>query len=286
MTDLAFRELNPAFGSEVLGFDPRADLDEGARTALRDAFDRRGVLVFRDIEISKGEQVRISRMLIGKDHPSEAEAGPEFEDNFYISNRRPNSAAPFGRLQFHADTMWAAAPFEVLSLYGVDVDEPVVPTTFISATHAWTTLPADLRARIEGRHALHTAGEVRRGDMTDVLLSTIESPPSTVKPIGLTHPRTGAQVLYVCEQMTKEIVELPTAESEALLEELFSHLYAAAARWNHEWRTHDLIVWDNIAMQHARPNVENLGPARTLRKVASPIPKLEANQLPQYSAAK
>jgi hypothetical protein len=28
------------------------------------------------------------------------------------------------------------------------------------------------------------------------------------------------------------------------------------------------------------------GPARTLRKVASPIPKLDPDQLPSYSAAK
>jgi alpha-ketoglutarate-dependent taurine dioxygenase len=86
--------------------------------------------------------------------------------------------------------------------------------------------------------------------------------------------------------MTKEIVGLPDIESEALLAELFAHLYQPSARWNHEWRPGDLVVWDNIAMQHARPNVAGNGPARTLRKVASPIPKLDPDQLPTYSAAK
>jgi alpha-ketoglutarate-dependent taurine dioxygenase len=242
--------------------------------------------VFRDIEISKAEQVRISRMLIGKDDLIEDEAGHEFDDNFYISNTRPNSAAPFGRLQFHADTMWAKDPFEVLSLYGVQVAKPVVPTTFISGTHAWATLPEDLQTRVKGLQALHTAGEVRRGDMTDVLLSSIENPPSTIKPVALPHPRTGVTVLYVCEQMTKEIVGLASDESEALLDQLFAHLYDPRARWNHDWRPNDLVVWDNIAMQHARPNVTTDGPIRTLRKVASPIPKLDPDQLPKYSAAK
>jgi alpha-ketoglutarate-dependent taurine dioxygenase len=209
------RTLNGPFGAEVFGFDPRAELDDANRTTLQDAFDHRGLLVFRGIEISKAEQVRISRMLIRKDHETEHEAGPEFEDNFYISNTRPNSAAPFGRLRFHADTMWAEQPFEVLSLYGVEVDEPVVPTTFVSGTHAWATLPPALRARVEGLHAFHTAGEVRRGDMTQVLLPSVEN-----------------------------------------------------------------------ALQHARPNVDNDGPARTLRKVASPIPKLDPDQLPQYTVAK
>jgi hypothetical protein len=36
----------------------------------------------------------------------------------------------------------------------------------------------------------------------------------------------------------------------------------------HHWRTSDLVVWDNIALQHARPNVTAEGPARTLRKAS------------------
>ena len=285
MSDLEILDLNSQFASEVRGFDPRGQLDDVTRTALQDSFDHRGILVFRDIEISKAEQVRISRMLIRKEDVADDEAGHEYDDNFYISNTRPNSAAPFGRLQFHADTMWAAQPFEVLSLYGVEVAEPVVPTTFVSGIRAWATLPEGLRSRIAGLQALHTAGEVRRGDMTDVLLSSIANPPSTIKPVALPHPRTGKPVLYVCEQMTKEIVGLPRAESEALLTELFAHLYQPPAQWNHDWRPCDLVVWDNVAIQHARPNVTSTGPARTLRKVASPIPKLDPDQLPTYSTA-
>jgi alpha-ketoglutarate-dependent taurine dioxygenase len=286
MSDLEILDLNRQFASEVRGFDPRGQLDDLTRTALQDSFDNRGILVFRDIEICKAEQVEISRMLIRKEDVTDDEAGHEYDDNFYISNTRPNSAAPFGRLQFHADTMWAAQPFEVLSLYGVEVAQPVVPTTFVSGTQAWATLPPELRSRIDGLTALHTAGEVRRGDMTDVLLSSIENPPSTVKPVALSHPRTGMTVLYVCEQMTKEIVGLPRDESEDLLAQLFAHLYEPAVRWNHDWRPNDLVVWDNIAIQHARPNVTSSGPARTLRKVASPIPKLDPDQLPTYIAAK
>jgi alpha-ketoglutarate-dependent taurine dioxygenase len=89
----------------------------------------------------------------------------------------------------------------------------------------------------------------------------------------------------MCEQMTKEIVGLPRDESEALLAQLLAHLYDPTIRWNHDWRPNDLVVWDNIAVQHARPNVTNDGPARTLRKVGSPIPKLDPDQLPTYSTA-
>jgi alpha-ketoglutarate-dependent taurine dioxygenase len=282
VTAFEAHDLSPAFGAEIHGIDLRKPLDDATTARLQQLFDTRGVLVFRDVDLSHADQLRLCETLIRK--PGGGEGSAPIEDTFYISNRRPRSAAPFGRLQFHSDTMWCDRPFEVLSLYGMDVEPPVVPTTFVSATHAWTTLPDELRHRVEQAKALHTAGEVRRGDMTDVLLSSVDAPPSTEAPVAFAHPRTGQTILYVCEQMTKAIVGLDADESEQLLEQLFDHLYNPAARWNHEWSPHALVVWDNLAVQHARPNVAIDGPARTLRKVASPMPQLRPDQLPTYAA--
>ncbi len=41
--------------------------------------------------------------------------------------------------------MWADTPMELLSLYGLEVEQPSVPTVFASATHAWDALPEELR---------------------------------------------------------------------------------------------------------------------------------------------
>jgi len=285
MTDLEIRPLDAGFGAEVTGFDTRSIDDDDVRRQLQSAFDERFLLRFRDLELTHPEQVRLSRMLIREEGVDDPDAVLP-DDTFYISNRKADSAAPFGRLQFHSDTMWADDPFQVLSLYGVEVEDPTAPTTFVSAVEAWTTLPDDLRARVEGLHALHTAGEVRRGDLTDVLVSNVPRPPTTVAPIGRRHPRTDDIVLYVCEQMTKEIVELPADEGEALLEALFDHLYDPERAWEQHWKQRDFVVWDNVALQHARQNVEVEGPTRTLRKVASPVPKLSADQMPSFTAAK
>ena len=216
MSELNITELTPAFGAEVIGFRPEMPLDAQTCRFLQDLFDRRGVLVFRELDIDHAYQLYLSRMLIRQDDAGDGTGGEAaaLEDNFYISNKRPASAAPFGRLQFHSDTMWAPGPFEVLSLYGVDVEEPAIPTSFVSGVNAWATLPDHLRQRVQGLSALHTAGEVRRGDLTDVLVSTVENPPHTIAPIAYRHPRTGQTILYICEQMTKEIVGLDPGESE------------------------------------------------------------------------
>jgi alpha-ketoglutarate-dependent taurine dioxygenase len=278
MVTLQALELNPAFGAEVEGFS-QGLLDDGdVCRQLQELFDDRGVLIFRDLELSHASQLRLAEVLIQKD----LGPGTPREDRWYISNRRERSAAPYGRLQFHADMMWNEDPCELVSLYAVEVEPPVAPTTFVSTTHAWATLGDELHARIDGRHALHTAGEVRRGDMSDVILTTVENPPTTVKPLELAHPRTGRSLLYACEQMTKAIVDVPEGESEPLLEEIFARMYGDDVRVDHYWRTGDFVVWDNLAVQHGRPNVTEQGPVRTLRKVAAPMPVLTKAQIPTY----
>jgi alpha-ketoglutarate-dependent taurine dioxygenase len=122
--------------------------------------------------------------------------------------------------------------------------------------------------------------EADRANDPNVLVSTFTDLPTRTTPVALPHPHTGDTVLYVSQQMTREIAGLSPAESEELLEELFDHLYRAESIYEHDWRTHDLVAWDNIAVQHARPNVTLEGPVRTLRKVFAPIPPRSAKPTP------
>jgi len=98
-----------------------------------------------------------------------------------------------------------------------------------------------------------------------------ETPKSTVTPVARTHPRTGRTGLYVSEQVTLEILDLPTEQNEELLTELFAHLYEPEQILEHDWHKGDLVVWDNHAVQHARKTVDLEGPTRTLRKVTGPL---------------
>jgi taurine dioxygenase len=84
--------------------------------------------------------------------------------------------------------------------------------------------------------------------------------------------------------MTSEVDGVSPQDSEVLLESLFTHLYDPAHTWQHDWKKGDLVLWDNLAVQHARPTVKLEGPARTLRKVIAPIPKKSAaTETPRFS---
>jgi taurine dioxygenase len=274
------KDIGSAFGSEIEGLDLRDDLDPETRLLLRRVFDDRGVLLFRGIDLDYESQDRFCRMLVGDERPGTTATRPPR----FISNKDPEGLAPYGRLLFHADMMWAPEPFRVLSLYGVEIEPGSATTTLASGVHAWETLPADLRARVEDLHAVHVTGQVYSRGGDDLLRPQREHEESTVTPIAVPHPRTGKLILYVSQQMTRAIVELPPDESEELLQALFAHLYDPAECYEHEWRTGDLVVFDNLAMQHARGNVEPDGPVRRLRKVIAPIPVLAAER-PRYANA-
>jgi alpha-ketoglutarate-dependent taurine dioxygenase len=277
MSEMTVKNLNPVFGSEIFGLEPRTPLDADTIRTLRKLFDERSLLVFRGINADIKFQTYLSELLIGNDVPD-----PDaltLNDKFMISNREPTGAAPYGRLLYHSDQMWSAKDrVDLISLYGKEVGQPATPTMFVSAIDGWTTLPEDLRAQVKDRFAIqHYDEDVYRkraaGD-TDVLVSTYQTGEDFVKtPIAYTHPRTGKTILYVCQQTTQKIADMSAEEGDPLLEALFEHLYAAGREFPHHWQEGDLVVWDNLALQHARPNVLVEGPARTLRKTIAPFPK-------------
>ncbi len=286
MSAIIARDLTPAFGAEVSGLEPRIPLDEETIAILRALFDARGLLVFRNTPVDIKFQTYLSELLIGNDVPD-----PDalfVKDNFLISNREPAGAAPYGRLLYHSDQMWSAKDrVDLISLYGREVGQPTTPTMFVSAVEAWETLPDNLREMVEYRSAIqHYDPEVYRkradGDM-DVLVSTYDTGEDfATTPIAYTHPRTGKTILYVCQQTTQRIADLPADESDALLDALFEHLYAKGKELAHDWQEGDLVMWDNLALQHARPNVLVEGPARTLRKTLAPFPM--ASVKPNYGS--
>lgn len=287
MSPLKVRELDAPFGADIEGLDPSARLDAQDKALLQRTFDDRGLLRFRNLDMDADYQQYLAALVIGREGPGPDGAKYDTSDEFFVSNREENAGAPFGRLLYHCDMMWSDNPFQVLTLYGLEVVKPSVPTVFASAANGWATLPAALRARVEGKHATHVTGQQRRAkdDEEGELLQPIrENERWVTRPMPFEHPRTGTALLYASQMMTRNIEELPGDESEALLEELFEHLYSPANSWQQDWEEGDLVMWDNFAIQHARGAVDSDGPPRTLRKVISPRPSM-ATERPTFIKA-
>ena len=237
------------FGVELSGADfsqPLADVDIAA---FRDHFFASKLLLVRGQRLSADDQLRLSSYI-----------GPVPDQPTFISNVEETGYHPEVKLLFHSDFAFTPTPLIGISLYCLEMGPSAAATSFVDGTYAARTLPPELRERIDGREVMHLADTVTRREDVRRRLVDVGGPdaspslfPRMTRPVLWPHPTTGQPILYVLEQQASHIEGLAEDESEAVLADLFAHLYADDARYVHRWEPGDFILWDNIALQHGRP---------------------------------
>jgi taurine dioxygenase len=189
------------------------------------------------------------------------------QENGYISTDT-EARSSRTELSFHADAAYTEAPFAALSLHAVDVVDEASGTRFVSAEHAYATLPDPLRAQLDEAHAEMISPTL---EGVGVRASEIREPPATqraVFPAMRCNPRTGRTCIGVSEMHTARLVDMDWDESRSLLSQVFEHLYAPQNATEHRWRRGDILIWDNLTYQHARGSLSGVG-RRVLQRVVA-----------------
>lgn len=271
--DLQIEPLSAAAGAEVLGLDLSAPLGAARMAAVERAWYRYKVLLFRGQDLSEEGQFAFARQFgpLQKVRSAVHLTG----DNVYamhVSNREVNGQPgllPEGEMQFHADQCYYERPCKATILYGIEIPKAGGNTCFIDTVQAYQRLADADKRRLQGLRALHVydydAAPTIKGAVT-------AAAPQFVHPVVIRHPATGQPALYVNRLMTFAIEGLAAAESDALLERLFTHMEQPDQVYEHRWRPGDLLMWDNFATLHARTGFD---PAerRVLRRVAVEGPR-------------
>jgi taurine dioxygenase len=251
---LELRPLSPALGVEAVGVDPRAPLDAGEREQLREAYAGSHLVLLRGECVDVQVQCDFASLF-----------GPVI-DSAYVSNARYDGIIQHGALRFHSDLAFTPDPYLGLSLHALELPPTGSATWFVDAVAACRALPRSLRRRLAGCRAIHAFDlQTQRGDGQAYREPVPDHGDRAEHPVLLAHPTTGDEVLYVNEMQTERIEGLAEDESNELLRELFAHLYSGEFTYEHQWALGDPIVWDNVAVQHARRDPVD-GP-RTLQRV-------------------
>jgi alpha-ketoglutarate-dependent taurine dioxygenase len=270
---LTQRRLSSALGVEVLGLDLRREPIDAYGSRLLRLVAEEHLVVVRGQELALEDQIRILRLFGAVDD----ELGDGMP-SYYVSNARADGHLGEVELLFHSDWTWTPAPVVVASLYAEEITGPCVPTRFANTARAYARLPDGLKARIAPLRAVHLSyrptvieeGYSTRRRLPDLPPDvTFAEAPHTTQPVVAADPLSGEPVLFVNSFYTSHIVDLPLDESESLLADLFERLQAADNVYPHAWAQGDLVVWDNFAVQHARPPFQGSGARRTLRRVST-----------------
>lgn len=249
---------HPAVGARVRGVDLRFPIEPEIADALRDAFARYAVLCVPDQVLEAEHQVAFASVFGPVDDDQRQLDDPNTQQSrrgvMYVSNIRedgkPIGVLPDGEMHFHSDGMHRERPYRATVLYAMKVPSQGGDTLFSSQAAAYEALPADLRRRLDrlsGRHVFNYNKTTRADMRTDP-----DETAFAVHPLVLTHPDTGRKSLYLSRLMTRDIVGLDDAESEALLLELLDHCEKPDFVYAHKWKPNDLVIWDNRSVNHAR----------------------------------
>ncbi|MDP2399041.1 MAG: TauD/TfdA family dioxygenase [Burkholderiales bacterium] len=290
------RPLAPALGAEVSCGDLRK-LDEPAFAAVYRALLDHLVIRIRGQVLSDPELIGFGKRLGELDFAPLAKTGKErartHPEIIVVSNVTENGEA-IGVLRdaevvWHSDNSYRDRPLSYSALYSLEVPPQGGNTGFANMYLALETLEPELRKRIEGRTLKHdmtynSAGDLREGFKP---VSDVRDAPGPSHPIIRTHPETGCNALYLGRRPNAYINGLSVAESEELLDALWTHATQDRFTWHHEWQPGDLLIWDNRCVMHHRDPFDG-GYRRVMHRIqcAGDVPTLRLEGLSGHARAK
>jgi taurine dioxygenase len=250
-----------ALGATVVAGDLRV-IDDATFVRVLDAWHAHSVLLFRGQALSDRDLIVFSRRLGDLDIAPVQENGRRFVEGmpeiYIVSNVKVNGEAigslGDGEATWHTDMSYLELPPKASLLYAVEIPPVGGNTSFCSMHAIYEGLPAALKARIEGLSIKHdgtynSGGYVRQG-VTPT--GDPRTAPGMLHPLVCIHPANGRRMLYLGRRRNAYIKGMDLAESEALLDELWSYVERPEFSWEHVWRVGDLVTWDNRSTMHRR----------------------------------
>ena len=238
--------LTPAIGAKIGNVDLRSVSDYQIE-AIRAALLEYQVIFFRDQELDQEQHIAFARHFGNLEiHPATppGQANPEVLHIAHGPNSKGRENA------WHSDVTWRDKPSLGSILKAVEVPAVGGDTLFANMVLAYDQLSDEIKEKITGRVAVHDIARVFAGRLNMSEDELREKYPLSEHPVVTTHPETGRSVLYVNVAFTTHIKDMDSAESDALLADLFRTAWNPELQCRFKWRPGSLAFWDNRACQH------------------------------------
>lgn len=256
---LETRNLKPLIGSEV-SIDPEALMSGRFATELRALLVDRGVIVFRDLEITLDQQRAITATLgtIRSD-----DAGGGLQKVTIDPQESAEYAAYFANTLFwHMDGYHnQTVPCFGGSFRPIQLAPTGGETEFLNAYAAYEGLEESDRNLADGLRVIHsatTSGLAGTPDASDDQVAVWRCRPPASQPLVWQHA-SGRKSLMLGVAVS-HVEGMHPADSYDLLRRLRCHMNRPEYVYRHNWRLNDLLVWNNTGTMHrAKPFDPNSG---------------------------
>jgi taurine dioxygenase len=261
--DIEVTPLSAACGAEINGIDLTRPLAAETVAAIKDAWGKHLVLLFRGQKLSQDDQLRFASYF---GTPGDRRKAPETlrsrtegteqinQKILLVSNIKVDGKAigafGEGEFWFHIDGGYTAEPYRYTFLYALELPSAGGNTMFANMYKAYEGVPPALKEKLAGKRALHIH-EYNRARQANSA-GDISGIPHHYHPVFITHPDTGRKTLFVDRLMTTRIEGMSEQESEAILAQLYDIAERREFIFEHRWQLGDFLMWDNRCTTHAR----------------------------------
>ncbi len=274
--------VTDSFAAEIGDVDLSNPLSAEDWRIIEDAYNTYSVLIFPDQRLAHDDHVGFARrfgeidmsMIVEMDHV-EVRVPAEIAD---VSNLTPDGSVmdednrmiefQRGNRLWHTDSSFKPTPANASVLYMQAIPPVGGLTEFADMRAAWDALDVGLKARIEGRVALHSIATSRAKMGFEMTPDENAAYPRVPQVMVRTHRASRRKSIYIASHVG-EIVDMPQADAELLLETLMAHATQRQFVYTHRWRVNDLVIWDNKCTLHRGKPFDDLRWPRDAQRATS-----------------
>ena len=247
-----------------------ADAQGDTLAEIRHLIYRHGVAVFRDQALSPEDHIAFARRW----------GGIDINNYFPLTDTHPEIAVVRKTEEqttnigggWHTDHSYDQVPAMGSILVARVLPPKGGDTLWAHMGAAYETLPDELKQRLEGLEAFHTADHIYSPDglyaKTDqgAALRGQDLETGATHPVVVRHPQTGQKLLYVNPGFTMHFTGMTRDESLPLLRRLFAHAMDPVHQCRVEWEPGTVAIWDNRTTWHYAMN-DYHGHAREMHRI-------------------
>lgn len=280
--------LSAPMGAIVRGWEPDKSLTPIQRDLIADALQEHLVLIFRGQRQPTDEELiafagAFGDLLKGSAFLERARGHPEI---LHVGNLVGDDGKPLGTgganmMDWHADYSYVDVVGRETFLNAVTLPKTPPHTYFSNQYHAFETLSEPTKRMLRGLRAFHSVSHYyQEGGSKDVERFKADQQrdraqgvaraaiPEAEHPVVVRHPRTGREILYVGQAITRCILGLSPEESSAMLLELYAHSTRPDNILAHDWELGDLVMFDTLGTLHKR-DAWDPGETRLMRQLST-----------------
>lgn len=257
---LNIRPSGQACGATVTGLDLAQDLDDSILQAVRAAWMEHHVLAFPGQTLSDEDLERLVQYfgVFGTEPFFEPIAGSE---HVVALTRKADEKAPLFADNWHSDWSFLEQPPIGTCLFSLVIPPIGGETGFTNQQMALAEMPVELRAKIEGRTALHSAvaayapdgmyGEKDKAAGRSMAIRFSEDAREVRgHPFIFEHPESGRETLLGCLGYIVGVEGMSDEDAFNLLLELHQWQTREEFQYTHKWQENMFVIWDNRSVLH------------------------------------